>query len=217
MIRRLTPLLAWDASLVAAAVVLRTLPLSATGLTEDPVLLLFAGMRAVAVIWVVIVATMTTACLLAVVAHLPAGAVLLVARALPAPLARAALATAGLTLTLPIAVAGAAAPPPVMRKLPEDPPATAPPLPAPAIPIAPVPAGDVPAPPLPPAPASDHLVRPGDNLWTIADEALSEQFNRPATDPEVARYWRVLIEANRDHIPDPDLIHPGEVVRLPPE
>ena len=51
---------------------------------------------------------------------------------------------------------------------------------------------------------------PGDSFWSIAvDEAAS------ATS---SRYWRALIDANRDRLVDPsnpDLLYPDQVLRLP--
>ena len=53
-----------------------------------------------------------------------------------------------------------------------------------------------------------HVVRPGESLWSIA-EATSA-----AGDPD--RRWRAIWSANRDVIgDDPDLILPGQQLRLP--
>lgn len=53
-----------------------------------------------------------------------------------------------------------------------------------------------------------HVVRPGESLWSIA-EATSA-----AADP--AQRWRAIWSANRDVIgDDPDLILPGQRLRLP--
>lgn len=58
-----------------------------------------------------------------------------------------------------------------------------------------------------------YVVRPGDKLWSIAAEALGTQ------DPaRVARYWPRIHRANRILIgPNPDLIYPGQMLRLPEE
>jgi hypothetical protein len=72
------------------------------------------------------------------------------------------------------------------------------------------------APPLAPArPAAlDHLVvRPGDSLWTLAATRLGPH----ASADEIDRLWRRLYRLNRSALgPDPDLIRPGQQLRLPP-
>lgn len=61
-------------------------------------------------------------------------------------------------------------------------------------------------------PADRHRIRPGDTLWDLAQQELPAH----ATDAEITRGWQRLWHANRDLIgPDPDLIHPGGVLRLP--
>jgi hypothetical protein len=69
--------------------------------------------------------------------------------------------------------------------------------------------------------ATSHHVLPGDNLWTISRDHLAQVTDRPAgelSDHEIAAYWLRVIAANRDSLRsgDPDLIFPGEVIRLPP-
>ena len=64
-------------------------------------------------------------------------------------------------------------------------------------------------------------VAPGDNLWAIAAQTLARATGRDrgaVTDDEIARYWRVLCDLNRDRVRsgDVNLIYPGEVVVLPP-
>ena len=62
-------------------------------------------------------------------------------------------------------------------------------------------------------------VRPGDSLWSIAREALTTARGTAANDAVVADYWREVVEHNRDELADPtnpDLIFPGQDVRLPP-
>ncbi|HEY0888024.1 MAG TPA: LysM peptidoglycan-binding domain-containing protein [Nocardioides sp.] len=55
-------------------------------------------------------------------------------------------------------------------------------------------------------------VRPGDSLWSIAARRLP----RGASDAAVARTSALLHRLNRDVIgDDPDLIHPGQRLRLP--
>lgn len=59
------------------------------------------------------------------------------------------------------------------------------------------------------------LVERGDHLWRIAEATLVDR-GEPADETHVHRYWRTLIDHNHNTIgPDPDLIHPGTVIRLP--
>lgn len=72
-----------------------------------------------------------------------------------------------------------------------------------------------PAAPAPrPAPAGrQHVVAPGESLWTIARSAVPA----PRDAATVAAYWPRLHEANRAVVgPDPDLISPGQRLVLPP-
>lgn len=57
----------------------------------------------------------------------------------------------------------------------------------------------------------------GDHLWKIASDHLEHRFGASSKPETVARYWRAVIELNRDGLRsgDPDLIYPGEVIRLP--
>jgi len=57
------------------------------------------------------------------------------------------------------------------------------------------------------------VVERGDHLWKISARHIGPE----ATDGEVAPYWREVITVNTPHLRsgDPDLIFPGEVVRLP--
>ena len=130
-----------------------------------------------------------------------------VERALPPALRRG---VAGLGLASAVALGGAstaaAAPPEggtaTMTILPD---ADAPPAPAPA-----------PTPP-PVAEEDTWTVEPGDSFWSIAEEVMGEALGRDPTDGEVERYWRALVEANRDRLltANPDLIVAGQVFRLP--
>lgn len=100
---------------------------------------------------------------------------------------------------------------------PEPAPATAPTegaailhrLPAPGPQPAPAPAEAVPDPP------TTHLVEPGDHLWSISEARLAQQLGRPPSDAELAPYWAQVVAAN-PQLADPDLIHPGETVNVPP-
>ena len=62
------------------------------------------------------------------------------------------------------------------------------------------------------------IVELGDHLWKISEEHLAGVLGRSAEDAEIDPYWRTVIEANRNGLRsgDPDLIYPGEVVKLPP-
>ncbi len=62
------------------------------------------------------------------------------------------------------------------------------------------------------------VVRPGDNLWDLAARRIQTALGREVADTEVAPYWVEVIHANQQRIRsgDPDLIHPGEVILLPP-
>ena len=48
-------------------------------------------------------------------------------------------------------------------------------------------------------------VKDGDSLSKIAKRELGD-----------AKEWHAIFEANRDKISDPDLIHPGQVLTIPP-
>jgi len=51
---------------------------------------------------------------------------------------------------------------------------------------------------------STYVVKKGDTLSKIAKEHYGD-----------ANHWKKIFEANRDQIQDPDLIHPGQTLRLP--
>jgi nucleoid-associated protein YgaU len=54
-----------------------------------------------------------------------------------------------------------------------------------------------------------YVVRPGDSLWSIAQA-------HPTDGVDVELRWRAIWAANRDLVgADPDLIHPGQALRLP--
>ncbi|CAN5823793.1 hypothetical protein BH23ACT8_BH23ACT8_03740 [soil metagenome] len=64
----------------------------------------------------------------------------------------------------------------------------------------------------PPARSAAHVVQAGESLWSIAADQVG------TTDPRVVGpYWAQLLAANPD-LPsgDPDLVHPGDQVRVPP-
>lgn len=51
------------------------------------------------------------------------------------------------------------------------------------------------------------VVEKGDSMWTIA---------AAHADADVGRYWRRVVDVNRQRFQDVDLIHPGDTVLLPP-
>ena len=60
------------------------------------------------------------------------------------------------------------------------------------------------------------VVEAGDHLWAIAEHLL-EAAGRPTDDGTVAGYWTRLIAANTAALDgDPDLLHVGQVISLPP-
>jgi hypothetical protein len=66
----------------------------------------------------------------------------------------------------------------------------------------------------PSTPAPGHTVVEGDTLWDIAAARLAPA-DRSAG--RIQRYWRHIYRANRPAIgADPDLIHPGTRLRVPP-
>lgn len=65
----------------------------------------------------------------------------------------------------------------------------------------------------PPGAARTHVVRAGDTLWSLAAADLSPA----ADDADISRRSHRLHELNRAVIgDDPDLIHPGQRLQLPP-
>ena len=133
----------------------------------------------------------------------------------------------GASLLLSVATPAIAAPAPA----PGDPPAAAvvlPPVPLVGVPAAPAdarPPVDATAPPaqeqmpmtdpITGAVASDevvHVVVPGDSLWDLA----AARAGAAADDRDVHAYWVRVIEANEVPSGDPDLIHPGDRIVLPP-
>ena len=59
----------------------------------------------------------------------------------------------------------------------------------------------------PGVPIGTVVVRPGDSMWTIAEDHVEG-------DP--GEYWRQVVDLNRQRFEDVDVIHPGETVLLPP-
>ena len=70
-----------------------------------------------------------------------------------------------------------------------------------------------------PVGADEVEVEPGDTFWSIAETALTEDWDQAPTTSAVTVYWESLIDANLDRLApphDPDLIYPGQVFVLPP-
>ena len=58
------------------------------------------------------------------------------------------------------------------------------------------------------------VVRSGDSLWLLAEHEVRTR----ATDRQVSDGWHAIYRRNRGVIgPDPDLIHPGQVLKIPEE
>ena len=111
------------------------------------------------------------------------------------------------------AAASTASPPPTMVLLPDEEPTTTSTTTAPPPPPAPAPA------PMPAPATTTATLAPGDHLWSVASRTLATAWGRLPAEREVVPYWRLLVELNRPSLPnpaDPDLVFPGEVVRLPP-
>lgn len=82
----------------------------------------------------------------------------------------------------------------------------------------------VPTPPVGPEPRAasregEWVVRPGEHFWSIAEAHLTAARGGQPALREIGRYWRALVAANRDRLADPanpDLLFPGQRLRLPP-
>ena len=59
------------------------------------------------------------------------------------------------------------------------------------------------------------IVKSGDNLWSLAAEAVEAHLGRPPSCGEIATYWRDVVASNRVRSGDPSLIHPGETIEMP--
>ncbi|MDQ1402564.1 MAG: resuscitation-promoting factor RpfA [Actinomycetota bacterium] len=65
-------------------------------------------------------------------------------------------------------------------------------------------------------PARD--LKGGDNFWGIATEQLTGAWHRAPSEAETVPYWQALIAANRDVLADPgnpNLLFPGQRITLP--
>jgi hypothetical protein len=104
------------------------------------------------------------------------------------------------------------APPAPHHKAPVGPAA---PAPTPAVQPAPSPSAPEPAPAPPPPPPNGHgyAVRSGDTLWSIARSLLGPGSSPAQIARKVDQLWR--LNAERIRSGRPDLIQPGERLRLP--
>lgn len=166
-------------------------------------------------------------------------ALLAVASRFTLPLARrvvdgAVVAALSVGPVLPAAAAETAIPPVVLIErpdhadrghqpnrldAPQPPTLPSPQVAPPATPLLPIPRPRPTATPVRPtatdarAEVHQHVVRPGEHLWSIAAGVIGD-----GSPQDVAEYWRRLVEANRHRLRSghPDLIHPGERLVLPP-
>ena len=155
---------------------------------------------------------LATTCLSAAVAT-RRGSARWLSRLTPALVRRVAGAGVGVVLGVGVTAPAMAAPPPAPALGAMHAP-TPSPMTAPATPSRPAAAQPVPSRPA----AARYVVRPGDSLWRIAARQVRSADGAHPDLAEVTRYWRRLVAANRGHLAsgDPDLIHPGEQVVLPP-
>lgn len=61
-------------------------------------------------------------------------------------------------------------------------------------------------------------VRPGDDLWSIAEATLTSVRDQVPAERDLARYWWQVVQANRPFLPypaDPSLLFPGDRVAIP--
>lgn len=80
-------------------------------------------------------------------------------------------------------------------------------------------AGDTPPVPSPTTattPTDVYVVVGGDSLWAIAERHLASRTGRTPSSSEIDGLWREIYEANHEIIgSDPDLIFPGQHLRIP--
>lgn len=227
-VRAALPLVVWVLALGAAVAGLHVLPWSPrVGFGSDPALATVGVLRLVALGcgWYLLAVTVAGGLLRLVGAARAATAVEAWAPGVVGRLLRRAAVAVAAASVVGAVPAGATAPrdepvtmsrwseepaaaaigedddgPPVLRRLRDD--AAGTPRPAPVPDATP--------------PAGVHVVRPGDHLWAIAEAALTAARQRPVRDVEVAPFWRSVVAANAGVLADPDLVFPGQIVRVPP-
>lgn len=140
--------------------------------------------------------------------------------------------TASMRTTTTLTVGAPHDAPPILRRLPDDaagtttsttaaPTTTTTVAPSPSPPAtAPTPTPvTTPTPTTAQTPSPTWTVERGQHLWSIAEAVVAERTSAPPTDAAVDPYWRALVAANRDRLPDPsnpDLVFPGTTLVLPP-
>jgi nucleoid-associated protein YgaU len=67
----------------------------------------------------------------------------------------------------------------------------------------------------PTIPAHQVIVTAGDNLWSLATEALEHHGVADPTSTTVATYWRLVVGGNRVRSGNANLIVPGEIIEMP--
>ena len=61
-----------------------------------------------------------------------------------------------------------------------------------------------------------YVVVGGDSLWAVAERHLASRTGETPTSSEIDRFWREIYAANHEIIgSDPDLIFPGQHLRIP--
>jgi len=65
----------------------------------------------------------------------------------------------------------------------------------------------------PSAPSAQPAAAPKRTYTVVSGDSLSKIAKREYGD---AQKWKAIYEANRDKISNPDLIHPGQVLTIPP-
>lgn len=65
--------------------------------------------------------------------------------------------------------------------------------------------------------AGEVVVRPGDSFWRLSEHHVAGRLGRRPTEAEVGACWQEMVALNRSRLVvpgDPDLILPGQVLRL---
>ncbi len=218
--RAATTLTLWTALLVASMTWLVRQPSApASGLSEvfDPAAVTMALLRALALGLGGYLLGVTALAFVGRLLHLPRAVTQAIEGLAPAAVRSLVRAVVGVTLTTAVvsgpglASVASAAPfaaeseaigePVLMHRLPDDDEVTTPDAPT-AAPV--LPSGN-----------ATRVVRPGDSFWSIAESELVAARGGPVRDTEIDPHWRALVAANRDLTTDPDLLVPGQIVRLP--